>query len=442
MFSRFFNKKSSKEKSKTNQDLQKIKLVIVSFEDNCLTNSGKILSQYLSSNTLLSVAYYDENLNKSFLDLQSRNFFDLTDTGNQILKKTNSDILIWGYREDKKIRLNFQTKNQYENKYLPFFSLLNSLYLPLEDFQQKKLTDSILNLIFAAILAIYNKADYLPVLQQTVAKINNSAPPKNLNVDYMPYILNMLALCYLASTNYKLEKSDIKIVSSILKNALAYQKKETKSVFEGLIYANLGQLYHLASDLSVENKYTNCQLAIDCYNLSQKYFYRHTYPYDFAFTAYRLSKLYFDNWKYTTDIQSLRDAVFQLREALKVFSNIVYPKIWAEIQNDLGLYLSMMAVFSKNEEIGMIAVDNYKKYQTVYTMQSHPIQWAKAQENIANIFFECGKIYRSEQYFEQAYKYYSDAENIYTEYNLTDQINQIRLSMLKTDEYLMKISQY
>ena len=198
----------------------------------------------------------------------------------------------------------------------------------------------------------------------------------------------------------------------------------------------------MASDLSVENKYTNCQLAIDCYNLSQKYFYRHTYPYDFAFTAYRLSKLYFDNWKYTTDIQSLRDAVFQLREALKVFSNIVYPKIWAEIQNDLGLYLSMMAVFSKNEEIGMIAVDNYKKYQTVYTMQSHPIQWAKAQENIANIFFECGKIYRSEQYFEQAYKYYSDAENIYTEYNLTDQINQIRLSMLKTDEYLMKISQY
>ena len=439
-----FWKKNLNKPNKQHQkpELQKIKLVIVSFEDDCLHNSGQILAKYLSNNDMLEIIYYDEPFNKSFLDLKSRNFFDLTDTGNKILRKTNSDVLMWGYRKEKTIRLNFQTLNQYDKQYFPFFSLLNCLYLPLESLQSENLAQSLIELIYATILTVRKSEDYLPILRQTIAKINNSSPPKNLSIDCMPYISNLLALTYLNSVRKNLQISDIKIVSSILKNALNYQKKGNNSILNGLVYANLGQLYHLATDLSVAKKYVNCKFAIDFYLLSQKYFNRHTYPYDFAFTAYRLSKLYFAYWKYTGDIQSLRDAVFQLRESLKIFGKVVFPDIWAEIQNDLGLYLSMMAVFSKNDEIAKIAIENYKNYQQIYTKEFFPIQWATAQENIANIFFECGKIYNNEEYFEEAVKYYNLASEVYDEHNLGDKHSQTKVLILKIDEYLTKITQY
>ncbi|MBQ2810815.1 MAG: hypothetical protein IJF12_01460 [Alphaproteobacteria bacterium] len=423
-------------------DLKKIRLTVVSFEDDCLNNSGQILAQHLCQKNILAVTYYDELLNKNFLDFESRTFFDLIDTGNQILKKTNSDVLIWGYRIDNKIRLNFQTSDQYKKPQTPFFSLLNSLYLPLEIFQQQTFSDSISELIFAGILTAYNKQEYLPILQQTVTKINNGVPPKNLSVDYMPYILNLLALAYLNSVRNKPEKNDVKIIASLLRNALNFLKNDKKSVDEGLIYTNLGQLFHLASDFAIDDKYASCKMAIDFYLLSQKYFNRYSYPYDFAFTSYRLSELYFDYWKYTSDIQALRDAVFQLREALKIFSNTVFPKIWADIQNKLGLYLSMMAVFSKNDEIGMMAIDNYKNYQSVYTKEIYPVNWAKAEENIANVYFECGKIFNKEDYFEDALTHYVQALDLYDEHNLQEQIRQTNLSVLKTQEYLIRFSQY
>ena len=100
-----------------------IKLTIVAFEDDCLDNSGKILAQILEKEPYFNVDYYDETFDKSFLDLQSRNFFDFIDTGKLILKKTKADVLIWGYREQNNLRLNFQTLNQYEDVKKPFFSL-------------------------------------------------------------------------------------------------------------------------------------------------------------------------------------------------------------------------------------------------------------------------------------------------------------------------------
>lgn len=423
-----------------NKPLPKIRLTIVAFEDDCVTNSGYILSQHLSQNDLLEISYYNEPINKNFLDLQSRNFFDFIDSGKNILKKTNADILIWGYRKQNKIRLNFQTKNQYDEQVYLNFSILNSLYLPLEYFQDNKLNPTILNLILATILTAMRRTEDIPALRQIVAKINNSTPPKDLSSSYMPYILNLLALTYLHSIRTNLTFADVKITSSIFKNALSCCKNETKSIFTGIIYANFAQLYHLASETHVKDKYTNCKFAIDFYTLAQKYFNRHTYPYDFGYTAYKLSKLYFDYWKYTSDIQFLRNAVFQLREAQKVFTKIIFPKIWADIQKDLGLYLSMMAVFSHSIEIAKIAIENYQNYQTVFSKEKYPSEWAVAQESIGNIFFECGKIYQNEDYFEKAAAYYIDAANIYKFLSQETDIKRLERYIKKSDNYISNIN--
>jgi len=431
---------TDKKNQTSQQDLPKINLTIVAFEDDCLNNSGQILAQHLKLIPIFSVCYYDENFNKNFLDLQSRNFFDFTDAGKKILKKTDADILIWGYREQDKIRINFQTSTQYEKQSSLFFSLLNSLYLPLEYFQENKLNPPILNLIHATILTAIGQSKYNLILQQALTKINKYTPPKDISIDYLPYLLNLLALAYLSSVKHNLKKQNIKIVSAILKNALNYPKKENKSILNGLIYANFGQLYQLAAEQIDDDKYTNCKFAVDFYSLAQKFFPRNTFPYDYGNIAYRLSKLYFIYWKYTSDIQFLRNAVFELREAQKVFTQIVFPKIWITIQKDLGLYLSMMAVFSRNFEIAKIAIENYKNCQYIYNKQNAPLEWAHIQENIGNIYFECAKFLNNEEYFEVAARYYIDSFNIYQEYKQDDSIKRINISITKADKYIFNLS--
>ena len=433
-FKNIFDKKVSLDQ--TEYVAEKISVAIVAFEDDCITNSGKVLSEYLKEIKELSICYFDKPINKKFLDLQSRNFFDFIDTGKSILKRTETEVLIWGYREQDRIRLSFQTADQYQDQGVPNFSLLNSLYLPLEYFQEKKLPQSMIDLIFAVILTVFKKEKNKYLLQQTVAQINECSPPKDLSLSCMPYILNLLALTYLNSVRFNLTKQDIKIVSSIFKNAVGYCGKNSRSLLEGLVYANLGQVYHLATETDCDDKYENCKFAIDFYTIAQTFFNRHTYPYDFANTAYRLSKLYFDYWKYTSDIQFLRNAVFQLRESQKVFTKIMFPKIWAETQKDLGLYLSMMAVFNRSYEIAKVAIENYKNYQMIYNMENFPLEWSKAHESIANIFYECGKIYNSEEYFEEAAKYYVESAQIYQEQNLSDSVKRVQKCISKTDNYL------
>ncbi len=435
----FLRKNNKKVKEPQTPDLKKIKTVVVAFEDECITNSGKILSEYLSENRYLSVAYYDEAINKSFLDLQSRNFFDFIDNGKSILKRTNADVVIWGYQEKDKIRISFQTYSQYDVQQLPNFSILNSLYLPLSYFQERKLEKAVLNLFFAVILTVLNKREYISLLKQTIQQINSSSPPNDLSIGCMPYILNLLAFTYFNSVCDGLDCNNIKTIIAIFRNALEYSKKESQFALNGIIYTNLGQVYQHASLHLVNNKYNNCKKAIDFYTLAQKYYNRHTYPYDFGNTVYKLSNLYFDYWKYTSDIQSLRNAVFYLREAQKVFTKIMFPKIWAKIQKKLGLYLSMMAVFSKNDEIARIAIENYKNYQTIYNAEKFPVEWANAQENIGNIYFECAKIYKNEEYFEEAIKYFTEAAEVYQQKQLSDEFNRIRVCIDKSDKYIANL---
>ena len=95
-------------------DLINFKIVIVEFSDNVEGRSGEIITQLLNQKEGINVSYYDDPFPKNFLSLESRTIFDLIDRGQTLLDKTQADVLVWGYRDGDKIRLNFQTEQQYE----------------------------------------------------------------------------------------------------------------------------------------------------------------------------------------------------------------------------------------------------------------------------------------------------------------------------------------
>ena len=128
------------------------RVTVVAFEDKCNLNCGKRFAELLSSNPLFEVNFCNETFPKGFLNLQGRNFFDFIDQGNRILRSTHSDILIWGYEENAKIRLNFQIADQYALDNNLFHSLLDSLFVPLNFFTSPETFSASLLLVICGII--------------------------------------------------------------------------------------------------------------------------------------------------------------------------------------------------------------------------------------------------------------------------------------------------
>ena len=189
----FWNKIfKSEEKVSEQNDIEPVKVVVVDFDDGSQEKSGRFLESLLAEKSFLEVSFYDEGFDKTFLNLQGKNFFDFYDTGKQILKKTKADVLIWGWKKDEKLRLNLQVLKQYEKKSLLSVSLLDGLYLPFDYFKEGTLPEVMVDLICAMILAATDsRAD---VLSELVDKIAKKGSPAGLSVEYMPYVLNTISL--------------------------------------------------------------------------------------------------------------------------------------------------------------------------------------------------------------------------------------------------------
>ena len=92
------------------------KVVVVEFAENVESSAGEIFAALLSGLGYFDVSYFNEPFSKTFLNLEGRTFFDFIDKGQAILDKTKADVVVWGCRENDKIRLNFQTSTQYLEK--------------------------------------------------------------------------------------------------------------------------------------------------------------------------------------------------------------------------------------------------------------------------------------------------------------------------------------
>lgn len=428
----FWKKENLAEKQKNEKFLR---VVITSFTDDCAVNSAEALLKVLKQCPFFDVVYDNSAYNPEILSLESRNFYDLVDKGRVILKRSKAQVLVWGYKKDNLLRLNFQTPRQYEKTEPPSFSLLESLYLPFSYFQESSLPAQMARLICAGIISAADDDAYpykKKRLEQLMRLIEQDRPPADLPPEVLPYVQNLLGSIFISAKERMIEP-EIKIAVELLEQALKNKNTNKDALLLGNIYTNFGQLYQRAAKEAGEYRETYCRQAVECRRAARKYFNKHVFPFDYGQQTFALSRLFFMFWRQTSDMQSLRDAVFYLRETEKIFSKTAFPFFWAEIQNDLGSYLSVLSALTENEEVMHKAVECYENRQKIYTKDFRPLIWAKVASDIGELYASFGRCLNDSAFLTEACSYFEEAEEIYenAKYESERQKIQQRLKILR-----------
>ncbi len=419
------------------------RVVVVEFADNVEGNSGEFVTNLLKTCEGLSVSYFDEPFAKDFLSLESRTLFDLLDRGQNILDKTGADVLLWGCRENDKIRINLQTPQQYAQNGDSFVSLLDSLYLPAEYLSGRTpFPPALLTLLYGAVVCALNLEErprqiqkrYL--LKKIIARLTADNSAKSLSIDYLPFIMNFLGIIYLSYCARSTDDKDYKIVKNLLETAIKHQDLIKNPIHLGCIYNHFGQLYATAGKNLSRPPANAWRGAINNYRLAQKYLGKYNYAYDYGMIAFRLSDLYYDYWRQKEDLQALRDSVFNLREAEKIFTYPLFPEFWAQIEGRLGYLLSLLGNITASDDISELAVAAYKNQQKIITEKRDPFVWAQIQEKIGDIYFRSGKKSADRGALEEALEYFHDALYIFENMSLSEDIQRLTASIAKTGQIL------
>lgn len=422
---------------------QKFRVVVIDFQDNVESIGGENAVKILQSFDDFEVLFFDEPFNKSFLNLESRTLFDLLDKGQTLLERTGADVLIWGCRENDKIRLNFQTGKQYEKDDDTFVSLLDSLYLPAELFNApQNFPSAVKTLLHGAVVSAISPADnnmrihrrYL--LKKDIRLLSRDNSAKRLAVGYMPYIMNFLGIIYLSYAFDSEDGKDFKVTSMLFATAVKHQDLIDSPLHLGCIYCHLGQLNDCAGRYQTKRLSRYFKDAVTNYRQAQRYLGKYTYPYDYGYISYKLSHLFFNYWKQKEDIQALRDAVSQLREVEKIFSYSQFPEFWAVVQGELGYLLSILGNITKSIDICQLAINSYRNQQKIITEKRDPLVWAATQESIGSINYKIGIEHTSRVHLEDALECFHDALYIYENISRADKIKQMLTAIARTDNEL------
>lgn len=421
----------------------KYKCLVIEFAETLDNASGETLATLLQTKRNLEVTYFNEPFNKNFLSLEGRTFFDFIDKGQEILDKTKADVLIWGCREGHQIRLNFQTSEQYEQNNSSFLSLLDCLYLPADIFNSTNdFPESIIELITGIIVMAapaHTKQQLIQqkfLLKRIIDHLSHNNSAKIMPVEYLPYIMNFLALIYMTYCRNSSDEKEFKIVNKLLKTAINHQDLIKNTMHLGCIYNHFGQLHSLAVNTNNNHITKHYKAAIANYQLAQKYIGKYTYTYNYGFISYQLSNLLYDYWKQVNDIQALRDSVFNLHEAEKIFTYAVFPEFWAEIEGLLGQRMNVLSSQVSNNAIAKLAIAAYKNQQKIITEKRDPFQWATIQENIGNIYYRLGRILQDDNMLEESLEYFHDALYIFENMDLSENTKRVTNHIAKTSDLL------
>ncbi|MFV0625769.1 MAG: hypothetical protein ACK5N8_00280 [Alphaproteobacteria bacterium] len=438
-----FSSNNSKNDLDTPLFAPKFKILIIEFSDNVEGNSGETITRMLRDKEGIEVHYFDEPFNKNFLNFDSKELFDWIDRGQTVIDRTGADVIVWGFREGNRLRLNFQSTNQYESNRKIFISLVDSLYIPAINLNDReKIATAVINLIHGAIISTVESKDkelkiyrkYL--LRKIIDRLINDDSAKSLSIEFMPYIMNFLGIIYLSYAFENKDDKDFKIIKNLFETAIKHQDLISNPIHLGCIYYHLGQLYDCASSNIDKHPALFFKGAIEYYVQSQKYLSKHNYPYEYGSICYRLSSLYFSYWKQKSDIQALRDAVFQLREAEKIYTYALFPEFWANIQENLGHLLAILGNLTNSSEISALAIDSYKNKQKVVTERKDPISWAITQSEVGDIFYRLGKSSQNKELLEDALEYFHDALYIFENAKMDDEIKKLNVNISKTSQYI------
>lgn len=420
------------------------RVTVVAFEDKCNMNCGRRFAEILKNNPLFDVNFFDESFPKGFLNLQGRNFFDFIDRGNKILSSTHSDVLVWGYEENGKIRLNFQIADPY---IVPSgdlsYSLLDSLFIPLNYLTTAgSFSESVLlvicGIIIAAVRPVTNdqKNNKQQLLKSIIELLAADTSPKDISREFMPYIMNMLGKIYLSNTQNNLTAADIEIIKNLFETALKDIHLMTQPIYYGCVYHNMAQLYECAYHTdSLKEKQEYLKLAIAYYQEAHKYLNKN-YPYDYGLIAYHLAELYYDFWKQTNDLQALRDAVSQMREAEKVYTKTQFTPAWCHVEGRLGYFLASLGMVTKSNDIMQLAINSYSNQQEIYEQRVYPMEWSAIQEEIGHIYYLLGKQNEDETFMLEARNYFNSALDVYNELKAKSAATAVKRRLAKIRNYI------
>lgn len=420
-------------------------VMVVEFMDNADFDNGKALAYALKECDGLNIGYYGEYFDKSFLNLESRNLFDLIDKGHSLINQTGADILVWGYRQQDHIRLNFQTKRQYENRDHSFVGLLDCLYIPASALSEENFSTALKDLIHGAIISAVNKdeKEYLIyrkyLLKKIISRLSNIDSSTSFSLEHTPYIMNFLGIIYMSLVFESTTEEDFKVTKTLFEKALKHQNMLKQSNHLGCIYYHLGQLYDCAAKSLGKKSAFFFKGALENYRLAQKFLSKYSYPYDYGYICYKLSNLYVDYWKQTEDLQALRDAVFQLREAEKIYTQVLFPNFWAHIQGLLGYMLHNLGHITRSVEIGNLAVSAYKSQQKIVTEKNNPALWAEIQLKVGEIYHQQGRTENDIEALEEALSCFHDALYIFESRKNTANSQKTNINIAKTYQVLAEI---
>lgn len=420
------------------------RITIADFYDNISSSGAQKLAKALNECEGIEVSAYTENFDHSLLNLESRNILDLIDSGQTILRQTGAEVLVWGYRDKERIRLNFQNVSQYEDGGNAFISLMDSFYLPaaILDENDETIPQGLLLLLYGAVVSTINNPEkeyqiykkYL--LKKIVHQLSQIDSAQSLELEYMPYLLNFLGIIYLSVAYESPYADDFKIVKNLFESALKHQSQIIHPTHIGCIYYHLGQLYDCATRSMSEHPSSYFRGAIKNYQTAQKYLSKYTYPYDYGYICYKLSGLYVSYWKQSEDTQALRDAVFQLREAEKVYTLALFPDFWSRIEGALGYLLHNLGHLTKSPEICNLAITAYQNQQKIVTEKNNPRLWAEIQEKIGNIFYLQGRSRQDIGATQEALSCFHDALYIFEKMSLPTQVKQLKFDISKAYQTL------
>ena len=106
------------------------------------------------------------------------------------------------------------------------------------------------------------------------------------------------------------------------------------------------------------------------------------------------------------DRGALLAVVADLTEASKIFREDTHPEMFAVINQHLALAYLIMPMSSEGDRIRVgVAVNSLRAALRVYTPQSHPVEWASTQLNLANALQYLPSVHQEQNLDEAVHLY-------------------------------------
>ena len=434
-----FWRKNNPEKVIQEERVVRMRVVVTSFAGSSKYHAGKSLMEILKKDKSLDVIYYNDSPSAEQQKMNSRNVSGLRDFSVNVFKKTEADVIIFMHQENDLVCLNFLAYGEYDELNVKYWSLLDCLYLPAYFFESAEtLQDVGENLIKGALLLsaksrskedeVWQKNE----LKEIVKFFENDNSTGKISVACMPYILSLISSIYFACAQDKADKTTLDTVKYMMEKALQSKDNLFAKIHIAPMYVHLGNLFYFAAQNMNVDTLVCYNKATQAYRLAKNYLTKEEYPYDYAQLSYVCAGAYFSQWRYTDNLDSLRDAVGALHDAEKIYTEKLFPASWAKIQHELGWYLSLLGSYGNSPEILNLSIKNYKNAQKIFYAEKFPFIWLSIQADIGRVYYAMGKQYQDLDALKSAEKCFKTALFLCEEKKAEEQRRKIDADMAKT----------